>query len=696
MLKKIGVVFRKTALPAVCAASLIVGVAEPALAADGVAAAKYVSSSSVSTVLMDDVTNEMTDYTYWTGLLDDASSVLTDNAEIASINEGNVKADGTSMVDIASYNKVAIGAALKSSAQKEAISEYVGEYGSPKNYYSGSTSTRIYDEYYDSSGTVNTSSAMYQAIDNCQAASDLTAVQYAVPVRYTTVDFLPSDIKIYDDYTDPDFDYQYLSGLRINEPVVIRAYSKDGNWCYVQSSMIFGWVEKADLAIFSSKDAWLASWNTAEDKTLVVYGYKVYTEDSYYDTSTANIALTMGTTLPVESATAVTDQVTNRATYYNYVVTLPTRDSNGNYVGAKALITSRDEVSIGYLLPTQENIAKVAFGMLGKRYGWGGMLSSDDCSQYLRNVYACFGINLPRNTSWQQKAAVFGYDVSEYTDEQKLELLDHMPLGTILYFSGHAMMYLGQSGGKYYVISSVSTMKPVSLSSKQRIRSVVINTLDTQRANGKTWLSSLITYKVPWRYKDYSAANATTDSAAGDKKDASGFVVSLSENSYTYDGTSKQPSIKVTDTAGNVISSRYYNVTWDADTVSVGDHTIGLSFGWLYSGTVTCGYSIVEKPVETTTLSKPKITKAKAKKKAILLKWKKASQVTGYQIQYSTNKKFSRPVTLTISKASKTSYTIKKLTAKKKYYVRIRTYLKKGGAYYYSSWSAKKAVKTKK
>ena len=326
--------------------------------------------------------------------------------------------------------------------------------------------------------------------------------------------------------------------------------------------------------------------------------------------------------------------------------------------------------------------------------------------QYLRNVYACFGINLPRDTSWQQKAAVFGYDVSEYTDEQKLELLDHMPLGTILYFSGHAMMYLGQSGGKYYVISSVSTMKPVSLSSKQRIRSVVINTLDTQRANGKTWLSSLITYKVPWRHKDYSAANAATDSAAGDKKDASGFVVSLSENSYTYDGTSKQPSIEVTDTAGNVISSRYYDVTWDADTISVGNHTIGLSFGWLYSGTVTCGYSIVEKAVETpqtvtqtatqtTTLSKPKITKAQAKKKAILLKWKKASQVTGYQIQYSTNKKFSRPVTLTISKASKTSYTIKKLTAKKKYYVRIRIYLKKGGAYYYSSWSAKKAVKTK-
>ena len=113
-------------------------------------------------------------------------------------------------------------------------------------------------------------------------------------------------------------------------------------------------------------------------------------------------------------------------------------------------------------------------------------------------------------------------------------------------------------------------------------------------------------------------------------------------------------------------------------------------------------------PATTTSTKKPtqptvsvKTTKLKsaknAKGKKIVVKWKKNTAGNGYQIQYSTSKKFAKGnKTKTISKNKTTSYTIKKLKKKKTYYVRIRTYKKVSGKTYYSEWSSVKKVKIKK
>ena len=88
--------------------------------------------------------------------------------------------------------------------------------------------------------------------------------------------------------------------------------------------------------------------------------------------------------------------------------------------------------------------------------------------------------------------------------------------------------------------------------------------------------------------------------------------------------------------------------------------------------------------------------------RAITVKWKKqtakmsTSQITGYQIQYSTNSKFaSGNKTVTVKGVNSVSRKISSLTAKKRYYVRIRTYKTVSGKNYYSAWSAVKNVTTK-
>lgn len=103
---------------------------------------------------------------------------------------------------------------------------------------------------------------------------------------------------------------------------------------------------------------------------------------------------------------------------------------------------------------------------------------------------------------------------------------------------------------------------------------------------------------------------------------------------------------------------------------------------------------------------KPKntgVSKLTASKNALTVKWKKQTkQTAGYEIQYSTSSKFTKQTTKTvkIAKNSTTSKKITKLKAKKKYYVRIRTYqtvkVGKKSTKIYSGWSKAKMVTTKK
>ena len=101
----------------------------------------------------------------------------------------------------------------------------------------------------------------------------------------------------------------------------------------------------------------------------------------------------------------------------------------------------------------------------------------------------------------------------------------------------------------------------------------------------------------------------------------------------------------------------------------------------------------VDKKQKTTSISK-----VKGGKKSITVTWKKVAKgIKGYEIQYSTDKKFKKNVqTVTVGKAKTTKKTIKKLTPKKKYYVRIRTYKKAGSETICSKWSKVKSAKVKK
>ena len=102
------------------------------------------------------------------------------------------------------------------------------------------------------------------------------------------------------------------------------------------------------------------------------------------------------------------------------------------------------------------------------------------------------------------------------------------------------------------------------------------------------------------------------------------------------------------------------------------------------------------KNTETVKPKKTSIKKLSKGKKKFTVTWAKVSGVKGYQIQYSSNKRFKKNnKSVTVTKQKKTKATVKKLKSKKKYYVRVRTYKTVNGKKIYSSWSKVKSVKTK-
>lgn len=162
-------------------------------------------------------------------------------------------------------------------------------------------------------------------------------------------------------------------------------------------------------------------------------------------------------------------------------------------------------------------------------------------------------------------------------------------------------------------------------------------------------------------------------------------TMKLSKTVYTYTGKKLQPSVAVY-VNGEKIKSAAYSVTYK-NNKNVGTASVTVKGKGAYKG--LSAKATFEIRPKAAVLSSPK---SSAKKK-ISVKWKKVSQVSGYQVQYALNKKFTKGKKIKkVSGSGKTSVILTGLKSRKIYYIRIRTYKKVKGKTYYSSWSnAKKA-----
>ena len=168
-------------------------------------------------------------------------------------------------------------------------------------------------------------------------------------------------------------------------------------------------------------------------------------------------------------------------------------------------------------------------------------------------------------------------------------------------------------------------------------------------------------------------------------KDISGAEVTVASK-VTFTGTSRKPAVTVKLSGKELVKNTDYTVKY-SNNKAIGKATVTITGKGKYTGVIKKTFKIVP--------MKQVITSVTAKTKAFVVKWTKDLNVDGYQIKYSTKSDFSGGKSVYVKKNTTVSKTFTGLTAKKTYYVKVRSYKTVNGTKYYSSWSAAKKIKTK-
>ena len=305
-------------------------------------------------------------------------------------------------------------------------------------------------------------------------------------------------------------------------------------------------------------------------------------------------------------------------------------------------LTSGTDYTVSY--SNNKNVGKATVKITGKGNYSGSLNAKFDIVpakqqiQKLETKYKGFYID------WAQKGSATGYDV-EYSVNANM--------------SGAVSKHLTANKPDTLTVSGLSGDKTYYV----RVRSYT-------NVNGKVYYGA-------WSdVKSIKTANNDITKAT---------VSGISTKAFTGKAITQNVTVKV----GNTVlkNGTDYTVSY-SNNKKVGKATVKITGKGKYGGVITKTFKINP--------AKQEIQKLTAKSKAFFVDWAQKGSATGYEIQYATNSKFTgaKKVTITNSKTDKT--TVSKLSANKKYYVRVRSYTTVGGTKYYGAWSAVKNVTTKK
>ena len=182
---------------------------------------------------------------------------------------------------------------------------------------------------------------------------------------------------------------------------------------------------------------------------------------------------------------------------------------------------------------------------------------------------------------------------------------------------------------------------------------------------------------------NYTGSVSKTYSIKNNFKKAT--VSGISTKAFT--GKNITQSITVKYNGKTLKNGTDYTVSYSSNK-NIGTATVKIAGKCSYTGTITKTFKINP--------AKQEIQKLTAKSKAFFVDCAQKGSATGYEIQYATNSKFTSAKKVTITNNKTDTKTISKLSGKKKYYVRVRSYTTVKGTKYYGAWSASKSVTTKK
>lgn len=342
---------------------------------------------------------------------------------------------------------------LISSADQAVINDNFDEtYFSPWHLaaprYGKDDITRKFDKYRDNMGygenkLAHTQSWFDALYANAVIDSFPNADLPAITVVNSDLRLLPTSKPLFHDFDLPGegypFDYLQNSRIPVNTPVKIIHISRDRDWLFVDSPIAMGWVAAGHLALVGG--AFQKDWERGR------YSIAVKDDVPVYDSQGSCLFRTsMGAQFPRIDQE---DLETHR-------ILVAVRDRNGRAV-IKEVVVSKHDFSEKPVVPNPANIAGLINEMIGQPYGWGGMYGNRDCSATLKDLFAPFGLWLPRNSKRQAHDVGELIDLTPFdsTEKEKVILEKGVPFATLIWRPGHIMLYLGSHQGRPVVFHNL-------------------------------------------------------------------------------------------------------------------------------------------------------------------------------------------------------------------------------------------------
>lgn len=261
------------------------------------------------------------------------------------------------------------------------------------------------------------------------------------------------------------FDYWQNSGLLAGTPLLVTHLSSDGAWALVEGRTAAGWIPVADLAYVD--EAFVNAWESlplaaiTRENAAIAARFLVQAQgplsaggppprkpeqlEGFDETESLTLfSGRIGMLLPLADQDAG-----------GLALLVPGRGVDGRAVSLVARL-GHQEAEPAPLLPTPRNFARLADQLMGQPYGWGGYLGNRDCSALLLDLYAPFGIFLPRNSRQQSREGLWTPFGPATAEEKEARILaEGRPLLTLLHKPGHIMLYLGSRDGRAVILHDI-------------------------------------------------------------------------------------------------------------------------------------------------------------------------------------------------------------------------------------------------
>jgi cell wall-associated NlpC family hydrolase len=229
---------------------------------------------------------------------------------------------------------------------------------------------------------------------------------------------------------DYPFDNLQESSVPLGTPVLVTQVSRDRKWLLAETSYALGWIPATDAAAVDQE--FIQSWECG--RYAVIIQDKAPVRD---EREALRFPAPLGSIFP---------KIGEDSGRTGILTAL--RDGKGRAVLRKAWLP-KAAAADKPLSFTPRHVAQLAAGLAGESYGWGGMDGKRDCSSLIRDIFAPFGLWLPRNSSEQAEAGRFiGIRNLPPVEKEALIIRQGVPWRTLLWTPGHIMLYIGVHRGQ--------------------------------------------------------------------------------------------------------------------------------------------------------------------------------------------------------------------------------------------------------